>query len=317
MIKTHIAYGKYVIRHRWFVMLSCFSEGLIWRGLTHDLSKFRPSEWVPYANYFYGPNSHHKYDAAFDFAWLLHQKRNRHHWQWWVLREDDGGSKVLGMYWKDRVEMVCDWLGAGRAKGVDNWADPTPWYEANKSKMLLHEKTRMVVELALWTLKAQHEELSPPEPEPDKPEGMEKYKKMLCWFSTDGKKWVTNILDEIPTDHGVTYIDSDDNEWRHCRPHPQSEELLRLKEENEQLKVEWDHLAAVLEDIQRQDGYASIEGWRSDVKTSRKMVAEAKAETEQLKAELAEKDKELARYRRTDTSDADDILVARDTEEDR
>ena len=41
-------YLSYVIRHRWFVMIECFKRGLIWRGLTHDLSKFHPSEFFPY-----------------------------------------------------------------------------------------------------------------------------------------------------------------------------------------------------------------------------------------------------------------------------
>jgi hypothetical protein len=93
-MKRHWEYLKYVVRHRWFVMLACFQHGLIWRGLVHDLSKFLPSEWFPYARFFYEPNGTKKTrrdksgyykptdtgDSAFDFAWLLHQKRNRHHW---------------------------------------------------------------------------------------------------------------------------------------------------------------------------------------------------------------------------------------------
>ncbi len=171
MIRRHIAYGKYVIRHKWFVMLSCFGEGLFWRGLVHDLSKFRPSEWFPYARYFYNKDGTSRMaktedgfykhtdaeDHGLDFAWLLHQKRNRHHWQFWLLPADDGGTNILCMGKNDRVEMVCDWVGAGRAQGVDNWASPSPWYEINKGKIQLHAKTREAVMWALWTLKAQHE----------------------------------------------------------------------------------------------------------------------------------------------------------------
>ncbi len=89
----------------------------------------------------------------------------------------------------------------------------------------------------------------------------------------------------------------------------ESEELVRLRKDNEEycaeseeygvlnnkqakeiarLKEEKDHIAAVLEDIQRQDGYASIEEWRSDVKISRAMVAKAKEEIARLKEELAD-----------------------------
>ena len=163
MIRRHVEYGKYLVRHKWFVTIECFRRGLIWQGIVHDLSKFRPSEWFPYARYFYEPDGTKKTkrdksgyykptdtgDAAFDFAWLLHQKRNRHHWQWWVLPEDNGGTKVLMMWDKYILEMACDWLGAGRAQGVENWQDPTPWYEKNKDKMQLNAVSRLYVESLL------------------------------------------------------------------------------------------------------------------------------------------------------------------------
>src|SRR5438128_6450654 len=103
----HLRYLRYLLRHKWFVFVECWKVGLYWLGLIHDWSKFMPDEWFPYAEFFYGKNSktvrdstgYYKPtdtgDARFDFAWLLHQKRNRHHWQWWLLREDDGGVKVL------------------------------------------------------------------------------------------------------------------------------------------------------------------------------------------------------------------------------
>ncbi len=142
-----LKYLSYVVRHKWYVMVGCFKCGLIWRGLVHDLSKFRPSEFFPYARHFYGPDSHHKDgshaakggdtgDEAFDFAWLLHQKRNRHHWQWWILPEDEGGVKVLPMREPHLTEMICDWKGAGRAQGHGD--DVVPWYRKNRPKMQLH-----------------------------------------------------------------------------------------------------------------------------------------------------------------------------------
>ena len=50
----HFKYASYVLRHKLFVGLECFKVGLFWRGLVHDLSKLRPSEWLPYARHFYG-----------------------------------------------------------------------------------------------------------------------------------------------------------------------------------------------------------------------------------------------------------------------
>lgn len=142
-------------------MLECWKRGLIWRGITHDLSKLLPSEFVPYARYFYGDypewatmlsgqkevyfgKTKESIMKDFDFAWLLHQKRNPHHWQWWILREDDGGGKTFEMDDNSRTEMLADWIGAGKAiTGKDNLAE---WYDKNKDKMLLHPKTRKAVE---------------------------------------------------------------------------------------------------------------------------------------------------------------------------
>lgn len=110
-MKAHLQYLSYVLRHKWFVLVECWKMGLFWRGLVHDLSKFTPAEWFPYVRYFYGPKIEigteqvfdpvaedftlvPKMDAPksvklnFDIAWLRHQKRNSHHWQFWLLTPD-------------------------------------------------------------------------------------------------------------------------------------------------------------------------------------------------------------------------------------
>jgi hypothetical protein len=146
-------------------MVECFTFGLIWRGLMHDLSKFLPSEFIPYANHFYNKDGSKKEkrnktgyykpidtgDEAFDFAWLLHQKRNRHHWQWWVLSEDEGNQKIFLMDTVSMYEMICDWIGAGKAQGFvspknDRFKETREWYNKNKNKMHLHEYTRDYIE---------------------------------------------------------------------------------------------------------------------------------------------------------------------------
>jgi hypothetical protein len=127
------------------------------QALLHDWHKFLPDEWFPYVDYFYGEDRQIRDEtgyykptdtghAGFDFAWLLHQKRGRHHWQWWILPEDDGGLKVLPMPDRFRKEMVSDWRGAGKAQGTP---DTKAWYKKNASKMRLHHKTRKWVEQEL------------------------------------------------------------------------------------------------------------------------------------------------------------------------
>jgi len=154
----HLKYARYIARHKFFVTMECFRQGIYLRGLMHDASKFLPGEWLPYTNFFYGEKAkpvrdgtgYYKPtdtgDQAFDFAWLLHQKRNDHHWQWWALCEDNGNTKVLPMSEGARLEMVCDWCGASKAQDYGGWEGVPGWYETNKDKMQLHPDTRKWVE---------------------------------------------------------------------------------------------------------------------------------------------------------------------------
>ena len=148
----HFQYLKYVLRHKYFVFLGCWHYGLIWRGLIHDWTKFLPSEWFPYVAYFYGPKFKKRDggymhspgdDLAFDTAWLHHQNRNSHHYQYWILLRDDGDITVLEMPEADWKEMLADWRGAGRAQGSP---DTKAWYLRNRERIILHPTTRFNVE---------------------------------------------------------------------------------------------------------------------------------------------------------------------------
>ena len=153
----HFRYLRYLMRHKWFVLVAGLRVGgiPIWRLLIHDWSKFLPCEWFPYVEYFYGEKARlqkeewddsrywplaQKYYDAFDRAWLHHQHLNPHHRQHWVLREDLGKSKVLEM--PDRLwrEMVADWMGAGRAI-TGRW-EVEAWYTRNRETIQLGPGTR-------------------------------------------------------------------------------------------------------------------------------------------------------------------------------
>jgi hypothetical protein len=162
-MNKYLKYLSYVIRHKWYVFKACLRWGLIWRGLVHDLSKFLPSEIVPYANWFRGEyglsfsptlsdaltkhaiwklDLHYECKRAFDEAWLFHQHRNPHHWQYWLLRKDDGSLQAMEMPDIYVIEMVADWVGAGTALGKpDTWA----WWKANEEKIHLHLNTKAKV----------------------------------------------------------------------------------------------------------------------------------------------------------------------------
>ena len=123
----------------------------------HDVSKFRPSEWFAYAEYFYGENGgdgeFHEpgVKQEFDAAWLRHIHRNDHHHQHWILRYDEGKTKALKMPEECVVEMICDWKGAARAQGKDPAKDLCQWYGQHAKDMILHSGTRMAVEtMLIW-----------------------------------------------------------------------------------------------------------------------------------------------------------------------
>lgn len=138
------------------------------RGLLHDMSKFRPSEFIPYARYFYGRwyawnnlsgdiKNHiatrdikEHVDEAFNEAWLKHQHRNKHHWQYWVLKEDSGALIAMNMPDNYQKEMIADWIGAGKA--INGTNDVKDWYYKNRSNMILHPATRFWVEQHLASL---------------------------------------------------------------------------------------------------------------------------------------------------------------------
>jgi len=163
-MRKHLQYLRYVLRHKLFVFQECRTYGAsLWQALVHDLSKFSPSEWGPYVEYFYGGphpkaseigvyerqnyglgRSAEAVEERFNTAWLHHQHVNPHHWQHWVLRNDDGTLLALEMPGKFVREMVADWAGAGRA--IHGKRDLLPWYMANREKMALHPATRRWVE---------------------------------------------------------------------------------------------------------------------------------------------------------------------------
>lgn len=145
-MRQYISYLKYIARHKWFVYQAGRKMGTpLWRLLVHDLSKLRPSEWLPYMDTFYKEDGSSRYSPteSFDYAWNDHQKRNKHHYQYWVLLKDDGNELVLDMPHIYVMEMVADWAGAGRA--INGEWEVVDWYEKNASKIKISTMTRIRV----------------------------------------------------------------------------------------------------------------------------------------------------------------------------
>ena len=148
-MKRHWVYFKYVLKHKWFVFLAGRKLKVpLWCLLLHDWDKFTPGMWIPYARTFRKPNGEEQYEPSEEFysAWNGHEKRNKHHWQYWVLLKDSGELVPLPIPDKHRREMLADWIGAGMALGKP---DTKQWYLDNHSKMHIHDDTRLWIEKQL------------------------------------------------------------------------------------------------------------------------------------------------------------------------
>lgn len=110
----------------------------------HDLSKEGIEEYKAYERYFYSDNKTAKIKEDFDYAWLHHIHNNPHHWQYWVLINDEDGTKVLPMPYRYIFEMICDWWSFSWNNG--NLYEIFNWYDTHKDNMMLHENTRETVE---------------------------------------------------------------------------------------------------------------------------------------------------------------------------
>lgn len=126
----------------------------------HDQSKSEPDEYAAYDAYFYGGNRSYEVVQNFRRAWLAHIHRNPHHWQHWILMNDDPGEGmvILDMPYNFIIEMICDWWAFSWNKG--NLYEIFSWYDEHKDYMKLSDKTRKTVEDILSQIK---EKLDTPE----------------------------------------------------------------------------------------------------------------------------------------------------------
>ena len=115
-------------------------------NFAHDESKSQRDEYEAYDAYFYGGNRSYQVVQAYNRAWLLHLHRNPHHWQHWVLINDDPeeGEVLLDMPMEYIIEMICDWWSFSWKTG--DLFEIFKWYEEHKDYIKLSVRTRNIVE---------------------------------------------------------------------------------------------------------------------------------------------------------------------------
>lgn len=153
-------YSNYIVTHvenvkkayNWLKDHKIISEELASQIDSHDLSKYSAEEYEAYDNYFYGKQTE-KVKTDFNYAWLHHIHNNPHHWQHWVLINDDDGTYALEMPKEYVIEMLSDCWAFSHESG--NLYEIFDWYKDHTKNMILHKNTKKLVEDILGKIKAE------------------------------------------------------------------------------------------------------------------------------------------------------------------
>lgn len=154
---------KTITHHRLLVMCNCFRVGLIWQGLTHDLSKYSPVEFCQGAKYYQGtrsPNAAEREENGYSKAWMHHKGRNRHHYEYWTdMNPQTGRYESVPMPRKYLAEMVMDRIAASKTYQGKAYTDGSPlaYLERARETKLIHPQTRRELLYLLTMLKEKGE----------------------------------------------------------------------------------------------------------------------------------------------------------------
>lgn len=116
---------KTVNTHRFWVWHYARLAGIGLRGFFHDISKYSYTEFSESMHYFtgtYSPIDKCKKEKGYSLAWLHHRSHNKHHREYWTDNYDLGTTcvKIPFVYC---LEMICDFLAAGKTYSLNAGKD--------------------------------------------------------------------------------------------------------------------------------------------------------------------------------------------------
>ena len=155
---------KTITHHKWLVFVGCFRVGLYWQGITHDLSKYSPTEFRAGATYYQGnrsPNTAEREAKGYSEAWMHHKGRNRHHYEYWTdISRATGNYESVEMPRKYLVEMVMDRRAACMVYQGDKYQDGSAlaYFERGIERDRMHPNTRQQLRYILTMLRDAGEE---------------------------------------------------------------------------------------------------------------------------------------------------------------
>ena len=165
MASKFFGHLKTITRHRRLVRKGCFRIGLYWQGLTHDLSKYSPAEFIPGVKYYQGvrsPNVAQRRALGYSEAWMHHKGRNKHHFEYWTdyCEETRQYAVPVKMPRKYVAEMIMDRIAACKVYKKENYTNSSAYdYLHNRdTESMFHPETYKELNDALILLKDEGEE---------------------------------------------------------------------------------------------------------------------------------------------------------------
>lgn len=147
-----------ITKHRIIVRHYCFKCGQYWRGLTHDLSKYSFVEFESGVKYFKGyrsPIEVEKEKNGFSLAWQHHKGHNPHHWEYWIDNVGTRKNTPIKIPYNYLIEMICDWIGAGKVYLDKKWTQEEPYnyYIQHKTERIINPFSDKIIIYLLETIR--------------------------------------------------------------------------------------------------------------------------------------------------------------------
>lgn len=156
---------KTISEHKRLVRQGCFSIGLYYQGIMHDLSKYSPSEFLVGGKYYQGfrsPNNAEREAIGYSSAWLHHKGRNKHHFEYWIDYSTMSGKGMIPARIPNRyiAEMFMDRVAASKVYNKGNYTDDMPlkYFLKGKDHILMEEHSKKILEHLLRMLARDGEE---------------------------------------------------------------------------------------------------------------------------------------------------------------
>lgn len=125
---------KLITRHKLevFKLMKKLGPGFYVQGLTHDLSKYSPTEFWTSVKYYsgrYSPTRNERNDKGYSLVWLHHKGRNKHHFEYWTdyIGSERDGLKPCIMPPRYFCEMICDRIAAAKTYNKEKYKDMDPY----------------------------------------------------------------------------------------------------------------------------------------------------------------------------------------------